>query len=274
MSDLTVKDLFLAGVHFGHQLRRWNPKLKPYIFTHKNRTSIIDLGKTLFLLKQAANYLKEKVAAGGDILLVGTKRQAQQIIQEAGTTTRMPFVANRWLGGTLTNFATIRKSIQKYHKYVAMENSGSLNKLPGKEAAAIRREMSRLIRNFEGLLQMESLPTALFVVDIHNESIAVAEANRLQIPVVGLVDTNSDPTRVQYPIPGNDDSVKSIRVIVEVMVEAIQEGLVSREQKHRKPDIKPIYRGPLEDTLPEGEVVLPEGYDAEEIEEGVPPSRQ
>ena len=227
--NITVRDLFDAGVHFGHQTKCWNPKSKPYVFDHRQGISIMDLGKTYECLETASAFLEQTIAGGGKVLLVGTKKQAQEVMREAAAASELPFCVNRWLGGTLTNFSTILNSIAKYKKYLQMESDGSLDKLPKKEVAAIRREMSRMHRNFEGLLEMPELPDAIFIIDIKREDIAVAEAKRLGIPVVALVDTNSDPTLVDYPIPGNDDAVKSIRIIVETIMEALQEGMVKRE---------------------------------------------
>ena len=227
--NITVRDLFDAGVHFGHQTKRWNPKSKPFVFDHRQGISIMDLGKTFERLEVGSAYLEGVVAGGGNVLMVGTKKQAQEVMREAATATEMPFCVNRWLGGTLTNFSTILQSIAKYKKYLSMEADGSIDKLPKKEVAVIRREMSRMHRNFEGLVEMPELPDAIFIIDIKREDIAVAEAKRLGIPVVALVDTNSDPTLVDYPIPGNDDAVKSIRIIVETIMEALQNGLAKRE---------------------------------------------
>lgn len=228
--NITIKDLLDAGVHFGHQVRRWNPKTKPYVFDHRQGVSIINLEKTFALLEKATQFTEQRVASGKDILFVGTKRQAQEIIREAATSLNMPYCANRWMGGTLTNFATCKRSLDKYRRYLKMETDGELDKLPGKEQAAIRREMSRMHRNFEGLLELKQLPSALFVIDTRIEDIAVSEARRMKIPVVALVDTNSDPSKVDYPIPGNDDAVKSIRLIVETIMEAIQNGLNQRSE--------------------------------------------
>jgi small subunit ribosomal protein S2 len=227
--NITVRDLFDAGVHFGHQTKRWNPKSKPYVFDHRQGISIMDLSKTFDCLETASSFIEDTVGGGGKILMVGTKRQAQEVVREAAVGTEMPFCVNRWLGGTLTNFSTILNSISKYKKYLSMEADGSLDAFPKKELAVIRREMSRMHRNFEGLLYMPELPDALFIIDIKREDIAVAEARRLGIPVVALVDTNSDPTLVDYPIPGNDDAVKSIRIIVETVMEALQNGMAKRE---------------------------------------------
>ena len=239
--NVTVKDLLDAGVHFGHQTRRWNPRSKPYIFDHRQGVSIIDLGKTHVALQQACDFIENRVADGGIVLLVGTKRQAQEIVREAAAATGMPYCVNRWLGGTLTNFATIKRSVAKYKTYQQMETSGEMAKLPKKEESAVKREMARMQRNFDGILEMPELPGALFVVDINYEDIAVAEAKRCGIPCVALVDTNSDPTKVTHPIPGNDDAVKSIRIIVETIVEAIQKGLAERESRraaHGTADVK------------------------------------
>ena len=195
--NVTVKDLLDAGVHFGHQVRRWNPKSKPYVYDNRHGISIIDLEKTYDLLEKAAHAIEEIVSHGKQVLLVGTKRQAQEPIRELAAATNMPFCVNRWMGGTLTNHETVSTSLTKYKKFLRMEDDGSLDKLPGKESAAIKRQMSRMHRNFEGLLNLQGLPSALFVIDSHNESIAIAEANRLKIPVIALVDSNSD--RLPHP---------------------------------------------------------------------------
>jgi small subunit ribosomal protein S2 len=229
--NVTLKDLLDAGVHFGHQTKRWNPRSKPFVFDHRQGISIIDLTKTHALLEKACAFLEDKVANGGNVLLVGTKRQAQEIIREAATTLTMPFCVDRWLGGTLTNYATVKRSIAKYKKYQQMKTSGEMAKLPKKEESAIKREMSRMKRNFNGIADMGDLPSALFVIDVNHEEIAVAEAARCGIPCIALVDTNSDPTLVTYPIPGNDDAVKSIRVIVDCVIAAVQSGLAQRDTR-------------------------------------------
>ena len=229
--SLTVKDLLDAGVHFGHQTKRWNPRSKPYIFDHRQGITIIDLGKTYAALEKACTFVENTIANGGNILFVGTKRQAKEIIREAATSTNMPYCVDRWLGGTLTNFATVKRSIAKYKKYQQMETSGELAKLPSKEEAAIKREMTRMQRNFNGIADMGDLPSAMFIVDVNHEEIAVAEGNRCNIPTIGLVDTNSDPSLLTYPIPGNDDAVKSVRIIVEAIVAAVQSGLGQRDSR-------------------------------------------
>ena len=240
--SVTAKDLLDAGVHFGHQTKRWNPRSKPYVFDHRQGVTIIDLGKTHVLLEKACDFLTDTVANGGNVLFVGTKRQAKEIVREAAACTNMPFCVDRWLGGTLTNYETIKRSIAKFKKYQLMETSGEMAKLPRKEESAIKREMTRMQRNFNGIVEMGGLPGALFVVDINHEKIAVAEAKRCGIACVAIVDTNSDPTTVSHPIPGNDDAVKSIRIIVETIVTAIQNGLGQRDARRAQrgaPEAKP-----------------------------------
>ncbi len=261
--NVTPKDLLDAGVHFGHQLRRWNPKSKPYVFDNRNGISIIDLEKTHALLEKACSFLEETVASGKEVLFIGTKRQAQEIMREAATVCQMPFCVNRWMGGGLTNFATIKTSLAKYRNFLKMDREGELEKLPGKEEAAIRRQMSRMNRNFEGILEIKELPAALFIVDTRNEEIAVAEANRIGIPVIGLVDTNSDPSLLDYPIPGNDDAVKSIRIIVETVMEAIRNGLAQREATKVPQSPAPLVREQVFEQEEEVEVTLPDGYGEE-----------
>ncbi|HRE05724.1 MAG TPA: 30S ribosomal protein S2, partial [Opitutaceae bacterium] len=231
--SITVKDLLDAGVHFGHQTKRWNPRSKPYIFDHRQGITIIDLGKTFTALEKACAFLEDTVANGGNVLLVGTKRQAQEIVREAASATNMPLCVDRWLGGTLTNYETVKKSIAKYKKYQQMDTAGELGKFSRKEESAIRREMARMQRNFAGIVDMGDLPSAMFVVDVNHEAIAVAEAERCGIPAVALVDTNSDPTTVKFPIPGNDDAVKSIRIIVDAVVASIQAGLSQRDSRRQ-----------------------------------------
>jgi len=231
--NIELTDLLDAGVHFGHQVKRWNPKSKGFVFDHRQGISVIDLAKTYEGLKKAYDFVEDVVAKGGEVLLVGTKRQAQELIREAAANTGMPFCVNRWLGGTLTNWQTVTKSIAKYKKYQKMEADGSLAKLPKKEGSAIRREMERMNRNFEGIVKMDKLPAAIFVVDVNYEDIAVAEAKRVKIPVAAIVDTNSDPFSVAHPIPGNDDAVKSIRIILEAICEAIDSGRSKRSVNQR-----------------------------------------
>ena len=229
--SITAKDLLDAGVHFGHQTKRWNPRSKPYVFDHRQGVTIIDLTKTHSLLEKACAFVEDTVANGQSVLFVGTKRQAKEIVREAAAVTNMPFCVDRWLGGTLTNYETVRRSIAKFKKYQQMETSGEMAKLPRKEESAIKREMTRMQRNFNGIADMGGLPAALFVVDVNHEKIAVAEAGRCRIPCVAISDTNSDPGTVSHPIPGNDDAVKSIRIIVDTVVAAIQSGLALRDTR-------------------------------------------
>ena len=214
-----------SGVHFGHQTKRWNPKFGPYLYKQVHGISIINLERTRECLEKAAAFLTEQVKNGAKVLLVGTKPQAQELVRELGEAVDMPFCSNRWLGGCLTNFETVKTSLAKYQRFLDMEESGELSKLPKKESSAIRREMVRMHRSFEGIRHLEKRPDILFVVDANHESIALREARRLQIPTIGVVDTNSDPTVLDYPIPANDDSVKSLRVIFEVLQEAITQGI-------------------------------------------------
>jgi small subunit ribosomal protein S2 len=261
--NVSVKDLLDAGVHFGHQVRRWNPKSKPFVYDNRHGISIINLEKTYDLLEKAAQAIEEIVASGKQVLLVGTKRQAIEPIRELAAATNMPFCVNRWMGGTLTNYETVSNSIAKYKKFLRMEEDGSLDKMHGKESAAIKRQMARMHRDFEGLLNLQGIPGALFVVDSFNEEIAVAEANRLRIPVIALVDSNSDPSVLSHPIPGNDDSTKSIRIIIDVILDAIQSGASKRVQAPTKrKDITPVAQEPdFLENEDEPEVTLPEGYD-------------
>ena len=251
--NITPKDLLDAGVHLGHQTKRWNPRSKPYIFDHRQGITIIDLEKTHAALEKACTFLEHLVASGDDVLLVGTKRQAQELIKEAAAATNMPYVTTRWMGGTLTNFETIKKTLAKFKKYQAMDASGELAKFSSKEESAIRREMARMTRNFDGIANITGLPGAMFVVDTSYEEIAVAEAKRMNIPSIGLVDTNSDPTQLTYPIPGNDDATKSVRIIVETIVAAITAGLAHRETRRvAHADAKAVTAG----VSPTGEVDL------------------
>jgi small subunit ribosomal protein S2 len=263
--SITPKDLLDAGVHFGHQTKRWNPRSKPFIFDHRQGVTIIDLGKTHEALTKACAFLEETVANGGNVLFVGTKRQARDIVREAATSVNMPMCVDRWLGGTLTNYETVKKSIAKFKKYQAMETSGELGKLPRKEESAIKREMTRMQKNFAGIAEMGGLPSAMFVVDVNHHKIAVAEAARAGVPCVGIVDTNSDPTTVSHPIPGNDDAVKSIRIIVETVVAAIQAGLAQRDSRRNSPrgqQSEAPTAVPAAGEVDLSKVVLPAGVEA------------
>lgn len=276
--NITIKDLLDAGVHFGHQVRRFNPKSKKFVFDNRHGISVIDLEKTYACLEKAYAFIEETVASGKSVLFVGTKKQAVEMLREAAIAVEMPYATSRWLGGTLTNFVTIRRSIEKYKNYLRMEGDGSLDKMHNKESSAIRREMSRMQRNFEGIVNLEDMPGALFVIDTKTEQIAVAEANRLKIPVVALVDTNSDPSLVQYPVPGNDDSIKSIRIIIETIMDAAQAGLSRRVQPDpiQSRTVTPVIAAPAKEeqvaaaprSKPEdGEDVVPETFSTDPEED-------
>ena len=223
-AEITVKDLLDAGLHFGHQTKRWNPKMKPFVFDKRNGIHIIDLTKTLEQLEKAKQFVYETAARGRPILFVGTKKQAQQITKESAIASGQPYVCTRWLGGTLTNSATIKKRIKYLHQVEKMEKDGDFEKMPKKEVAVLRHELEKLRKNLSGLAHMDDKPGAMFVIDINRESIAVAEANRLHIPVIAIVDTNTDPEPVDYPIPGNDDAIRGIRLIVDALTVSIIKG--------------------------------------------------
>lgn len=220
-----IKQLLEAGVHFGHQTRRWNPKMKDYIFGERSGIYIIDLEKTADYLQQAYDKVRDVAAKGGRILFIGTKKQAQDVVKETAEASEMFFVRHRWLGGLLTNYETVKKSIQKLDKIEKMEETGIINKLSKKEAATVRKEKQRLVNDIGGIRGMGAeIPDLVIVVDTKREEIAIKEANKLNIPIVGLVDTNCDPEPVDFPIPSNDDAVKSIRFILNFLVKAINEG--------------------------------------------------
>jgi len=224
-TSVTVKDLLEAGVHFGHQTKRWNPKMKKYIFEARSGIYIIDLSKTAELLSKACEFLKQTTLNGGKILWVGTKKQAQESVREAAAQTQMFSVTDRWLGGTLTNIVTIRRSVSRLKHIDGLETSGQMDKLPKKEVSSLRRENAKLHRNLDGVVGMEKLPAALIIIDMNREAIAVKEANRLGIPVVALVDTNCDPDFAQYPIPANDDAIRAVKLLVAALSEPIFEAL-------------------------------------------------
>ncbi|MDR2806707.1 MAG: 30S ribosomal protein S2 [Puniceicoccales bacterium] len=229
--NITISELFEAGVHLGHQRRRWNPKFRDFIYDHRGGISIINLEKTHQQLGKACAFAQELASNGQKILFVATKKQAQETVREIAMTTGMPFCVNRWLGGCLTNFETVKRSLNKYRRFLAMEADGSLTAMLKKEASVIRRQMNRMHRGFEGMLEVNDLPDALLVVDVRYEDIAVMEARRLSIPIIGIVDTNADPTSIDYTIPANDDSTKSIKIILDAISEAIQMGQENYEMK-------------------------------------------
>jgi len=227
-----MKELLEAGVHFGHQTRRWNPKMKEYIFGERNGIHIIDLQKTLKLFRDAARFVSELTSQGKTVLFVGTKRQAQEAIKEEAVRCEMYFVNNRWLGGTLTNWATLQKSVKRLKDLKAMVEDGRMSQLSKKEAARLDREMRHLYQNLEGIENLGSPPDAIFVIDCNAEEIAVREARRMGIPVVSVVDTNSDPDLVDWIIPGNDDALRAIRLFTSKVADAVIEGrqLYARSQ--------------------------------------------
>ena len=224
MSIVTMKQLLEAGVHFGHQTRRWNPKMKPYIFTERNGIYIIDLQKTVRKIEEAYDFVKELSSEGGSLLFVGTKKQAQESIVDEAKRCGMFYVNQRWLGGMLTNFKTIRKRVDRLYELENMEVEGLFEVLPKKEVLNLRREQERLEKYLGGIKNMTSLPRAVFVVDPRKERIAILEARKLQIPVVAIVDTNCDPDEVDYIIPGNDDAIRAIKLLTEKMADAVLEG--------------------------------------------------
>ena len=217
MSKITIQNLVDAGLHFGHQTKRWNPKMKKYIYGARNGIYIFDLTKTMHLLEYACKFVYETVINGDEILFVGTKRQAQELIRTAAESTEMHYVCERWLGGTLTNNQTIRRSIAQMEKIMNIEESGELDSRPKKEAASLRRKLFKLQRYLSGIANMRKMPKALVVIDVDYEDIAVREAKRLNIPVIGLVDTNCNPDNVDFVIPGNDDAQRAIKVVLEAL---------------------------------------------------------
>lgn len=227
---VTMKDLLECGVHFGHQTRRWNPKMKKYIFGERKNIYIIDLQKTLRYFRYTYNIVRDAAAEGKTVLFVGTKKQASQAVKEYAEKCGMPYVNHRWLGGMMTNFQTIKQSIRKLDVIEAMEEDGSINLLTKKEALMLRRKKEKLNAYLGGLRDMKGLPDMVFVVDTVKEKIAVKEANRLGMPVVAPLDTNCDPDYVDYPIPGNDDAIRSIQLFCKEMAEAINEGKELRAQ--------------------------------------------
>jgi len=228
--EISMRDMLAAGAHFGHQTRRWNPKMKPYIYGAKNGIHVINLQKTYPLLMKAMTFLSEAVGRGDQVLFVGTKHQAREVVREEALRADMPYVTYRWLGGMLTNIATIRRSLQSIDDLDAMLAEGSVERLPKKEVLRLETKRERLLRNLAGIRELKGLPKALFVVDPVREKIALAEAQRLGIPIVAITDTNCDPEAVDYPIPANDDAIKSIRLFVRAAADACLEGREQHKQ--------------------------------------------
>jgi len=229
MPTITMKQLLESGVHFGHQTKRWNPKMAKYIFTERNGIYIIDLKKTLKMLHEACEFVRDTVAKGGTVLFVGTKKQAVDSIRESAQVCKMYWVSNRWLGGTLTNYRTIRKSIAKLIEFEKMIELGHIEKYTKKEQGKILKEKEKLEKNLDGIKFMPDLPTILFVVDPHKESIALREARRMNIPIIAIVDTNCNPEDVDWIIPGNDDAIRAINLICTKIAESVNEGRMIAE---------------------------------------------
>ena len=223
MAVVAMKQLLEAGVHFGHQTRRWDPKMSEYIFQARNGIHIIDLQKTSKKIDEAYAFVREQVEAGKSVLFVGTKKQAQECMKEAAITCGMFYIDQRWLGGMLTNFKTIRTRVERLKKLEAMEQDGTFEVLPKKEVILLKKEMEKLETNLGGIKDMEELPGVIFIVDSKKEEIAIKEANKLNIPVVGLVDTNCSPENIDYVIPGNDDAIRSVKLIAQVIANAVIE---------------------------------------------------
>ena len=265
MASISMKELLEAGVHFGHQTRRWNPKMRPYIFGKRNGIYIVDLQKTLQLFEEASTFVRDVVASGGTILFVGTKRQAQDVIKEEALRCGMFYVAHRWLGGTLTNFVTVRRSVERF-KDIDRQLAEEDAQITKKERISLERQRTKMERNLGGIREMESLPDILFVIDTNHEHNAVHEANRLNIPVVAVVDTNCDPDHVDYPIPGNDDAIRAIKLFTSRVADSVLEGLAMVEGREDESMLK---AAPAADD-DEGEGVLPSleetfsGYDEKE----------
>ncbi len=231
MSIISMKQLLEAGVHFGHQMRRWDPRMKPYIFTDRNNIYIIDLQQTVKLVEVAYDVIREISSNGGNVLFVGTKKQAQESIKNEAERCGMYYINYRWLGGTLTNFNTIRKRVKRLHELEEMENNKMFEILPKKEVISLKREKGKLEKVLTGIKDMEELPAAIFVVDPKKEKIAVAEAIKLSIPIVAIVDTNCNPEEIDYVIPGNDDAIRAVKLLSSVIADAVIEGKKSTIEK-------------------------------------------
>jgi small subunit ribosomal protein S2 len=261
MAVVTIKNLLEAGVHFGHQTRRWNPKMKPYIFTERSGIYILDLQRTLRELEHSFEFARSVAEKGGTVLFVGTKKQAQEPIQSEAERSGMPYVNHRWLGGMLTNFVTMRGRVARMEQLEAMDEDGRMATLPKKEQLLLKKELGKLKANLDGVRNMTSLPGAIFVVDTKREDIAIREAQRLHIPIIGLVDTNADPDDVDYVIPGNDDAIRSVGLMSRVIADAVIEGRGGDIPGADVPQILasdagvPLIVAADEATTPEAEVV-------------------
>lgn len=273
MQQVNVKQLLEAGVHFGHQTRRWNPKMQKYIFGEKNGIYIINLELTLACLVRALDFLKKAASEGKEVLFVGTKKQAQEVVKESAEKCRMPYVNNRWLGGMLTNFATVRKSVARLDLIDQMEQGGNFKFITKKEASHLMKERDKLMRYLTGVRNMKKIPGAIFLIDTKKEEIALREALKLGIPTVALIDTNCDPDLVDYPIPGNDDAIRAIKLFCDLVAEAViegrnkflklypvpptEEGERSETGEGKEPLSEPVELQPFEATAPSSESADP-----------------
>ncbi len=254
MADELIKKLLEAGVHFGHQTKRWNPKMKKYIFGQRNGIYIIDLEKTVGCLNAARDFAYELARKGGHMLFIGTKRQAQDVIESEAKRAKMSYIRNRWLGGLLTNFQTVKKSVERLKSIEAMSSNGIFEKLTKKERARLTKERDKLAKDLDGIRAMNGLPHAIFVVDAKKEENAIKEANRLRIPIISIVDTNSDPDVVDFPIPANDDALKSVRLIISMIIESVIEGGKEFTLSAKAPDIIKTDAAPKEEIVSEVEI--------------------
>lgn len=275
MPRTTFKELLDAGVHFGHQKRKWNPAMAPYIFMERDGIHVIDLEKTIVKLDEAADAMKSIAKSGKKVLFVATKKQAKEIVSDKVKRVNMPYVTERWPGGMLTNFPTIRKAVKKMGSIDKMATDGTFDNLSKREKLQITRQRAKLEKNLGSIADLTRLPSALFVVDVCKEQIAVREAKRLGIPVFAMVDTNSDPTKIDFPIPANDDASKSISLIIEILCQAIEEGLGERkvdkdsqpEQQETKTGRKRISKNVAGASKYDGEVEAEESEEEEDVEE-------
>ena len=245
ITNIGIKELLDAGVHFGHQTRRWNPKMKQFIFEARNGIHVIDLSKTLPQIEAACEFLTKTVAKGGQVLFVGTKKQAQEAVKEAAKSCGQLFVTERWLGGTLTNIKTGKRSMKRMKDIEKMEADGTINDYVKQEQSMIRREHARHFKYLDGLRTMETLPDAMFVIDVKREHNAVAEARRLKIPIVAIVDTNADPELVDFPIVGNDDAIRSVKILLLAVTEAISKAKAEHESKKARKVNAPAAPAPV-----------------------------
>ncbi len=252
MTKVSIKTLLEAGSHFGHQTRRWNPKMKPYIFGNRGDIYIIDLKQTLYGLDAAYSFVSETARKGGTVLFVGTKKQAQEAVVEAANRCGMPYVNNRWLGGMLTNFVTIRGRVQRMEELEAMDADGRMALLPKKEQIILRKELTKLQTNLNGIRSMTKVPDAVFVIDTNRESIAIRESRRLNIPVVGTLDTNCDPDDVDYGIPANDDAIRSVSLMADFIADAVLAGGVAPvTAEEMVAEVAEVAEAPAADEAPE-----------------------